>query len=101
MPEAEGPALPASDTLAFFEVVRFVHPDPEFAEISGREGFVNGKGVPADDEVAVYFYDLERVWCVPVSHCMSTGRIDEAEKASYEAGYAAYLKRHGLDGPQG
>jgi|GEM_PF-6654408 len=101
MSEAQTPSVAASDRLAFFEVVRFSDPDPEFAEIDGLEGFVNGKGDPPDDEVSVFFYAIERVWCVPVSGCTSLGRLDEAEKTAYETGYAAYLKRQDRDGPQG
>ena len=67
--------------FAFFEVVRCVTDDPEFAEVAGLEGYVAAKGDADDDGVAVYFYAIERVWEVPDSILISLGRIDEEELA--------------------
>lgn len=74
---------PASDTFAFFEVVRFHDPDPEFAEVDGLTGYVAGKGKMPDADIAVFFYDIETVWCVPAARCTSLGRIDEAQRTHF------------------
>ncbi|WP_127143447.1 hypothetical protein [Pelagibacterium montanilacus] len=101
MSEADRIAAPASDPFAFFEVVRFASAAAlEYAAIDGLEGYVAGKGDPPDDEIAVFFYDIERVWCVPAAFCTSMGRIDEQERAHSQWAQAQIEKRRRNDDAQ-
>lgn len=67
-----------------FEIVRFESLDPEFAEITGEEGYVNGPGDADDPDIAVHFYRLDRTWIVPAACCVATGRVDDETRAHFK-----------------
>lgn len=48
--------------------------DDEDVDVSGKRGYVIG-AVEGDD-IAVFIYDLERVWCMTAQDVTSTGEID-------------------------
>ncbi|HPG89550.1 MAG TPA: hypothetical protein PLD46_07840 [Hyphomicrobium sp.] len=47
-------------------------------DVSGKRGYIIG--AVEDDAIAVFIYDLERVWCMTASDVTPTGKIDLAAR---------------------
>lgn len=63
--------------LATFDVV-VIAPDFEDEEVRGKRGYLIGEVTPTG--LAVFVYDLERVWCLHPNDVRRTGERDiEAE----------------------
>jgi aminoglycoside 3'-phosphotransferase-2 len=78
-----------------FEIVRFESLDPEFAEITGLEGYVNSPGDADDPDTAVHFYQIDQTWIVPAACCIATGRVDDETKAHFKWANRARLLANG------
>ena len=62
---------------ADWEIVRITSDDPDYAEITGREGAVIGFGDEGDGpiEYAVYFREEGICWSIPEPGLATTGKI--------------------------
>lgn len=68
--------------LRTYDIVRF-RGDFEDAEVAGKRGHVIG-AVEAD-QIAVFVYDVERVWCCHPRDVVVTGERDHRAEAEAEA----------------
>lgn len=59
--------------LKTYDIVT-VNADFEDAEIRGKRGYVIGQ--VAGDDIAVFVYEIERVWCLVANDVTATGEID-------------------------
>lgn len=67
--------------LRTYDIVTIKTAFDDIDEVRGKRGYVIG-AVEGDD-IAVFIYDLERVWCMTAHDVTPTGEIDvEARDAS-------------------
>jgi hypothetical protein len=52
-----------------------INKDYDDAEVAGKRGHIIG--MVEGDDIAVFVYDIERVWCMKASDVTATGARDE------------------------
>lgn len=57
-----------------------INVDYEDAEVAGKRGHVIG--MVEGDDIAVFVYDVERVWCMKASDVAATGARDDIAASS-------------------
>lgn len=68
--------------LATYDIVT-VNGDFEDREIAGRRGYIIG--MVEGDDIAVFVYEVERVWCLQAFDVTPTGERDTDAQAEAEA----------------